>query len=72
MVDGIKCPKCESEKVAKVLYGLPAFSEELEAEIAAGDIVLHGCCIEIGVPMHPYECQECGLRFGEQMAKDAL
>ena len=69
MIDGIKCPKCGSEKVAMVLYGMPAFDEELEAKIDAGDVVLNGCCIEVGDPMHPYECKECGFRFDGKMAK---
>ena len=69
MIDGIKCPKCGSEKVASVLYGMPVFDEELEARIDAGDVVLNGCEIVLGDPMHPYECQECGFRFDEEMAK---
>lgn len=69
MVNGIKCPKCGSENIAMVLYGMPAFDEELEAKIYAGDVVLNGCEIILGDPMYPFECQECGLRFDEAMAK---
>ena len=32
MTGGIKCPKCGSRKVAKILYGLPAFDDELEEQ----------------------------------------
>ena len=67
MADGIKCPKCGSERVAMVLYGMPVFDEELEAKIDAGDVVLNGCCID--KPTFPYECRECGVRFDEGMAK---
>lgn len=69
MIDGIKCPKCGSDKIASVLYGMPAFDEELGAKIDAGDVVLNGCEIVLGDPMHPYECGECGFRFDEEMAK---
>lgn len=69
MIDEVKCPKCGSDKVAAVLYGMPAYDEELDAKIKAGKVVLNGCCIEAGDPMHPYECQECGHRFDDGMAK---
>lgn len=69
MVDGIKCPKCGSDNVAAVLYGLPACDEELDAKVKAGEVVLNGCCIEADDSMHPYECLECGHRFDDEMAK---
>ena len=69
MIDGIKCPKCGSDNIAMVLYGMPAYDEELKAKIDAGDVVLNGCEIVLGDPMYPFECQECGLRFDEEMAK---
>lgn len=40
MTIGIKCPKCGSDKVAKILYGMPAFDDELEAKVDAGE---NGC-----------------------------
>lgn len=64
MVDGVKCPECGSENVAEVLYGMPAYDEELQAKIDAGDVVLNGCEFAFGEPMHPYECLDCGIRFG--------
>lgn len=69
MIDGIKCPKCGSNNIAMVLYGMPSYDEELEAKINAGDVVLNGCKIILGDPMYPFECQDCGLRFDEEMAK---
>ena len=68
MNDGITCPKCGSDKIAEVIYGMPAFDEELEAKINAGEIVLHGCGITNGWPPHPYECRECRFRFGDVTA----
>ncbi|MGI6221611.1 MAG: hypothetical protein ACOYIP_07075 [Coriobacteriales bacterium] len=63
MTDGIRCPKCGSTDIASVLYGFPAFNEELRRKIDAGDVVLNGCEIESGVPLYPHECKACGLRF---------
>ena len=40
-----KCPKCGSTRIAKILYGMPAFSNKLESEINAGRVILGGCCI---------------------------
>ncbi len=59
----IKCPSCSSDNIAEILWGMSAFSDELQEELAAGKIVLGGCCISVGDPK--YECNECGHRFGK-------
>ncbi|WP_203329171.1 hypothetical protein [Candidatus Laterigemmans baculatus] len=41
----VKCPKCGGQPVARIVYGLPHFSDELEQEIQSGKTVLGGCCI---------------------------
>ena len=61
MVGGIRCPECGSRKIAKVLYGLPDFTDELVANLEAGEIVLDGCLIN-SYP-YKYECKGCGIRF---------
>jgi len=66
MTIGIKCPKCGSDKVAKILYGMPAFDDELEAKVDAGEVVLAGCCIPYGAPLRSHECRDCGFQFGEK------
>ena len=68
MTSGIKCPKCGSSKVAKILYGLPAFDDELEAKIDAGEVVLAGCCIPYGAPLLSHECRDCGFQFDAEAA----
>jgi len=45
-----KCPACGSKKVAKILWGLPAFSPELEIDLKEGKIVLGGCIISDNDP----------------------
>jgi hypothetical protein len=52
-----KCPKCGCAKVASILYGLPAFSPELERELKEGKTVLGGCCVTECDPA--WQCIEC-------------
>ena len=40
----IKCPRCGSIDTARILYGMPAMSDELQAKIDSGKIHLGGCC----------------------------
>ncbi len=40
-----KCPHCGSVNTARYLYGMPAFSEEMQVKLDAGKWVLGGCCI---------------------------
>lgn len=59
----IKCPRCGSTNTARILYGLPAFDEELVAKIDAGKIHIGGCCIT-GFDAK-YYCNDCKKKFGE-------
>jgi len=56
-----RCPACGAARVATVLYGLPAFSERLKADLDAGRIVLGGCCIAADDPA--WQCVECGTQI---------
>lgn len=40
-----KCPRCGSTHTAKILYGMSVFSEKLEKELDAGEVVLGGCVV---------------------------
>lgn len=51
------CPACGHKPVANILYGMPAFSKELEADMESGKVVLGGCCISEDDPT--WECAEC-------------
>lgn len=59
----IKCPRCGSTKTARILYDMPAFSEDLVAKIDAGKIHIGGCCIT-GFDAK-YYCNDCKKKFGE-------
>ncbi len=58
------CPKCGSQRVADILYGLPIFSKELERELDAGGTVLGGCMVTGDDPS--WYCVECGHRWGKR------
>ena len=69
----VKCPYCGSRNTARILYGMPAFNEEMERKLEAGKIVLGGCCI-MTVPVGgdrevvtgpERKCNECRKEFGK-------
>jgi len=55
------CPVCKSKRIASILYGFPAFSEELIKKMDEGKITLGGCCVSLDDP--PWECTDCGVEF---------
>jgi ribosomal protein L37AE/L43A len=57
-----KCPACGAARVARILYGLPAGGPRLERDLAAGRIVLGGCCVSEGMPL--WRCAVCGHEWG--------
>lgn len=52
-----KCPFCKSSTIAKILYGMPYFSKELEKELDEGKTVLGGCIVTQDDP--PWQCVDC-------------
>lgn len=58
---GKKCPKCGNHDTAKILYGLPCFSEELQSDLENHRIALGGCCIKGNDPR--YHCFSCDTDF---------
>ena len=55
-----KCPKCGG-KVARIFYGMPAFTEKLQADLDAGRVILGGCCLDDRGPT--WQCTKCGQEF---------
>jgi hypothetical protein len=55
------CPNCGSEKIAMIFYGLPAYTSKLETGLAAGKIILGGCCVTEDDPL--WECTNCHTKF---------
>lgn len=56
-----KCPECGQAPLASILYGMPAFDEELERKMNEGRITLDGCCVSDDDPA--WECAHCGLKI---------
>ena len=66
-----QCEKCDSDRVAVILYGLPIFTEELERDIDAGRVVLGGCCRTPDSP--EWFCMACQHKWrGASKAEFAL
>lgn len=57
-----KCPKCGSRHVAPILYGMPAFEEEMKRKLNNQELYLGGCCIGEADPQ--YHCFGCGKNVG--------
>jgi len=52
-----KCPYCGSEKIARIVYGLPASGTEYKPR----DYILGGCVIRPNSPTH--KCLNCDKGF---------
>ena len=64
-----KCPQCGSAKIADILYGLPAFSPELDKSLKEGKIVLGGCIMWGDDPK--WKCAECETDIYKETDKRA-
>ena len=56
-----ECPKCESERVAPILYGFPSEGVKFDA-VEKGEVVLGGCCVTDNDP--EWACLGCDHRWG--------
>ena len=56
-----KCPRCGSTQTAPILYGMPAFDDEMEAKLKAKQLYIGGCCVSGNDPQH--HCFGCNLNF---------
>ena len=57
-----KCPKCGSESIAEIMYGMPINSPELQDALRQGKLSLGGCCVSDDSPR--WDCSECGEKWG--------
>lgn len=57
------CPRCGSLNIAWIIWGRPAYTEELRRDLEDGKVELGGCFIAPGAPQ--YHCNDCGAEFGE-------
>jgi hypothetical protein len=59
------CPECKSDNVAKILWGYPVHSEELQEILDSEEMVLGGCVIYENPPPD-YRYMECNHEFWEE------
>lgn len=56
-----QCSKCDSFKVARIIYGMPDFTDRLEKLEERGKIIFGGCCVN--GHDSKYQCTECGAEY---------
>ncbi len=59
------CPKCNSEKVASILFGLPQYDEKLKKDILSKKVVLGGCFVNREFNPN-YRCLSCLYQWEEE------
>jgi hypothetical protein len=60
-----RCPRCHSDEVLPIVYGLP--SPATVEESAAGRVALGGCMI---TPESPdWQCEMCGHEWRQEEAR---
>ncbi len=57
----INCPYCGKSKISKLIFGMPAMSDELQKDIAVGKAKLVGCMVGEDNPR--YYCRWCKKEF---------
>jgi hypothetical protein len=60
-----KCPVCGSNKVVRIVFGMPSY--ELLQEELQGKVALGGCCVCNDDPA--WLCVECETRFFKKRKK---
>jgi ribosomal protein L37AE/L43A len=61
-----ECPECTSNKIAKILYGMPDY-EIIKDKLKSGKIVLGGCVMEVGAPV--WQCTNCNKKIYKEYTK---
>ncbi len=60
-----RCPNCGSDKVARILWGMPTFDEELMELESRGKVFFGGCTVMM--PERKHHCNECEYHFGGEV-----
>ncbi len=56
-----KCPECKSNRIASILYGMPAYTDQLEEDLRLGKVILGGCEVTLNDPK--WQCADCGIEL---------
>ncbi len=65
-----RCPQCGHYPVASILYGMPAYDDELKRKIEEGRIAIGGCIESPDFPT--WVCSKCGLAIYRPEEDDFL
>lgn len=57
----VRCPECGSTNTARIQYGNPIWSEQLEADLKSGKVHLGGCVITFDDSNR--HCNSCEFEF---------
>ena len=60
----MKCPNCNKEEIAEILWGYPEDVESIKEELDRKEIVLGGCLVTDHDPK--WECNDCHYQWGER------
>ena len=66
----VSCPKCNSNKVAKLFYGMPAMDQQLRKDIEDKKIVLRGCFVSDDNP--EFLCNECKYEWKKEKSGEKI
>ena len=66
-----KCPKCKSNSVASILFGMPAFSEKLMKDKDEGRVVFGGCVIDENF-RPDWHCNQCKYEWEKSKQNEGL
>ena len=67
----VRCPHCGSRNTGRYMYGMPAYSSELQRRLDSGKLILGGCCLrgvevngQMVMTMPGRRCNKCKKDFG--------
>lgn len=60
-----RCPSCKHDPVSSILYGMPAYDEDMQRKIETGHLVLGGCVVSEDHPS--WKCTGCGLEIWREL-----
>ena len=63
-----QCPSCGGTSIARIMYGLPAFTPDQVRDIDEGRLVTGGCCVSDDMPTR--QCNDCSATWGRLKLHD--
>jgi len=58
-----KCPNCKHTPVARILRGMPLFTEKFAKALDEGRLVIGGCEVNSDRPLPEWKCVNCNCEF---------